>query len=144
MKKIIFLLIMLPFSIVCWAQIISAEDRNEILNLLEKQRTAWNNGDLHGYMQGYWQSDSLRFVTKSGITYGWNETLSRYKIAYPTKEAMGNLVFEVLSLEKIAEGSALMIGRWNLSVKEKIISGSFSLIFRKIGAKWLIVVDHSS
>jgi hypothetical protein len=45
-----------------------------IRTLLENQSQAWNRGDLEGFMEGYWKNDSLRFIGKSGITYGWRQT----------------------------------------------------------------------
>ena len=144
MKQLFILLLFLLFTVNCLAQKFSVEEKKEILKVLEDQRIAWNNGDLSAYMQGYWQSDSLRFITKNGITFGWKETLERYRKVYPTKEAMGNLTFEVISLEELKLNSAFMIGKWTLEIKDKIVSGSFSLIWQKINRKWLIVVDHSS
>ena len=51
----------------------------EIRTLLQKQTEAWNRGDVEGFMEGYWKSDSLMFIGKSGITYGWQKTLDNYK-----------------------------------------------------------------
>jgi hypothetical protein len=144
MKRILALLIILVLSTPGMTQKIAERDRKEILKTLEEQRIAWNEGYLSGYMNGYWQSDSLQFITKNGVTKGWKETLARYMKAYPTKEEMGNLTFEVISLEKLNKSSAFMIGNWNLQMKESIVSGCFSLIWKKIDKKWLVVVDHSS
>ena len=93
------------------AQTISESDRLKILKALENQRTAWNEGDIEKYMDGYWKSDSLRFIGKRGVQYGWKATLENYKKGYPTKEAMGKLSFEVISLEEIGNETAFMIGK---------------------------------
>ncbi len=127
-----------------FSQNLFESDKNEILKILEDQRLAWNKGDLKEYMNGYWQSDSLRFIGKNGIIYGWNNTLDRYAKAYPAKQTMGNLTFEVISLEKLNDCRALMVGRWMLNVSDKNISGCFTLIWQKIEDKWKIILDHSS
>jgi len=56
------------------AQNLSEADRKEILQSLEDQRIAWNDGSIEKYMNGYWNSDSLRFIGKRGVQYGWNST----------------------------------------------------------------------
>ncbi|MFC1476922.1 hypothetical protein ACFL6L_00475 [candidate division KSB1 bacterium] len=34
-----------------------------VTEVLEQQSEAWNRGDIEGYMSGYWQSESLSFVS---------------------------------------------------------------------------------
>ncbi|MES2850857.1 MAG: hypothetical protein V4685_17485 [Bacteroidota bacterium] len=63
-----------------WAQ---KNEEATIKNVLEIQRLAWHKGNLEEYMQAYWQNDSLMFIGKSGITYGWKQTLENYKKNYP-------------------------------------------------------------
>ncbi|MFA7421742.1 MAG: nuclear transport factor 2 family protein [Melioribacteraceae bacterium] len=144
MKKFFLIIIFMMFAVTSQAQILSKTDKEEILKVLEAQRVAWNEGALEKYMQGYWNSDSLRFIGKSGVRFGWDETLESYKKGYPTKDEMGNLVFEVISLEGISESTAFMIGKWSLIRKENNVFGHFSLIWKKIKGKWLITSDHSS
>ena len=50
------------------SQNLSPLDKNEITNLLKYQEFRWNDGDIDGYMEGYLDSDSLKFITKKGIT----------------------------------------------------------------------------
>ncbi|MHB8928988.1 MAG: YybH family protein [Melioribacteraceae bacterium] len=142
MKKYI-LLTALIFAVSLKAQKISNDDRAAILNVLEQQRICWNNGDLAGYMKGYWKSDSTRFIGKSGINYGWNATFESYKKGYPNKETMGTLIFKVISLESLNKNSVFMIGKWDLDRKEKA-GGYFTLIWEKINGEWFITTDHSS
>ena len=127
-----------------FAQNVKNADREAILKVLEDQRIAWNSGNLEGYMQGYWKSDSLRFVGKTGVRYGWNETLNSYRKGYPSKTEMGNLTFNLISLEFLSQTSAFMIGKWSLERTENSVSGHFLLIWKKIEGNWLITADHSS
>ncbi|MEN9525309.1 MAG: hypothetical protein RLZZ256_693, partial [Bacteroidota bacterium] len=78
------------FVIICLLMAISfhAESQEtEIRALLKKQTESWNRGDIEGFMEGYWKNDSLMFIGKSGITYGWQQTLNNYKKGYPDKTA---------------------------------------------------------
>ena len=49
-------------------QLIIAQDAYAIRSLLYKQQDAWNAGDIEGFMEYYWKSDSLCFMTKDGVT----------------------------------------------------------------------------
>lgn len=72
-----------------------AASKQEIMTLLQNQVNAWNQGDIDGFMAGYWRSDSLRFASGGDVTFGWETTLQRYKKAYPDKATMGILSFEI-------------------------------------------------
>lgn len=144
MKHFLTAIILMCLASLSFAQNFKNADRVAILKVLEDQRVAWNSGDIEGYMQGYWKSDSLRFVGKNGVRYGWNETLSSYKKGYPSKTEMGSLTFNVISLELLSGTSAFMIGKWAISRAENSVSGHFMLIWKKREGKWLITADHSS
>jgi ketosteroid isomerase-like protein len=122
------------------------KNKEELLirKVLDDQIKAWNRGDLEQYMSGYWKSDSLRFIGKNGLKYGWQNTLNNYKKTYPDKATMGVLVFNVLSVELFSSDIAFVIGLWKLTRDAGNIDGVFSLVFRKINGQWLIVCDHSS
>jgi len=121
-----------------------AQDKQAILKVLETQRVAWNNGDIGGYMQGYWKSDSLMFVGKAGPVYGWQKTLDRYKKSYPDKAAMGKLTFTILKVDLLDKTNAFVFGAWRLYREKDAPGGYFTLWFRKVNGAWVIVVDHTS
>lgn len=70
------------------------QENPEISNIrlvLEKQQECWNNGDINGFMQGYWNSEELIFTSAKHIpTYGWQNTLERYQNSYPKKKVWEN------------------------------------------------------
>jgi ketosteroid isomerase-like protein len=141
MKKLIFsCLLILGSCIVLHAQ----DDKQAIFKVLETQRIAWNNGDIDGFMQGYWKSDSLMFVGKDAPVYGWQKTLDRYKKAYPDKATMGKLTFTVLKVDLLDDTNAFTLGAWHLDREKDAPGGYFTLWFRKINGLWVIVVDHTS
>lgn len=120
-------------------------DRQAILRTLDEQTTQWNKGDMQGFMLGYWQSDSLRFIGKSGLTYGWQQTLNNYKKNYPDGESRGTLRFQILHVDFLSNESAYVIGKFLLLRPQKgDASGHFTLLWKKIKGKWVIVADHSS
>jgi ketosteroid isomerase-like protein len=112
--------------------------------LMDAQLKAWNAGNLAGFMDTYWKSDSLLFIGKKGLTYGWQATLDNYRKSYPGKEGMGTLSFQLLEFKQLAADAYFVIGKWNLERSIGDLSGHFSILLRKIGGEWKIVADHSS
>jgi ketosteroid isomerase-like protein len=129
------------FVIVASAQ---SKDEKMIHSLLEEQRLAWNTGDLEKFMGTYWQSDSLMFIGKSGVTYGWQNTLNNYKKRYPDTAAMGKLLFDILEVKRLSVMYFFVVSKWYLTRSIGDVGGHFTLLFRKVKNKWVIVADHSS
>jgi ketosteroid isomerase-like protein len=115
-----------------------------IRQLMAKQATAWNKGNIDDFMKGYWNNDSLMFVGHSGITYGYKQTLENYKKNYSNTDQMGQLFFTLLEVKRLSADYYFVIGKWLLKRKAGDIGGIFTLLFRKIDGQWLIVCDHTS
>ncbi|MEP7238151.1 MAG: DUF4440 domain-containing protein [Ferruginibacter sp.] len=124
----------------------SAQSKDEqiIRGLLEEQRLAWNTGDKEKFMDTYWQSDSLMFIGKSGVTYGWQNTLDNYKKGYPDTAAMGKLKFDILEVKRLSVMYFFVVGKWHLTRSIGDVGGHFTLLFKKVKSKWVIIADHSS
>jgi uncharacterized protein (TIGR02246 family) len=119
-------------------------DEKQIRSLLTAQTQAWNRGDVDAFMQGYWKSDSLMFIGKSGVTRGWQQTLENYKKGYPDTAAMGKLAFDLITVKKLSPEYFFVVGKWMLTRSIGNISGHYNLLFQKIKGRWVIVADHSS
>ncbi|GAA3941625.1 nuclear transport factor 2 family protein [Hymenobacter algoricola] len=119
--------------------------RQSISGVMQRQTAAWNRGDVAGFMQGYWQSDSLVFIGKRGLTYGWQPTLDNYRRSYPDAAAMGQLTFSNLRITPVGPDAAHVVGRWHLARPVAgDVEGHFLLVFRRLQGQWVIVADHSS
>lgn len=125
------------------AAIAQTKDETEVQALMAVQEAKWNEGDLRGFMEYYWKSDSLKFIGSKGITYGWQKTLENYIKGYPDKEAMGILTFKVIECSQLSDKAVYVIGKWDLK-KQKVAGGHFTLLWKKIKGKWVIVADHTS
>mgnify|MGYP000903147269 FL=1 len=112
MKKTILLFSLILFS----AQLTIAQNKDfkKIKELMTTQSEAWNKGDIDGFMQTYWKSDKLQFIGSNGPTYGWQNTVDRYKKSYPSKEAMGFLTFDIINLDKRSRRVISVVGKWHL------------------------------
>jgi ketosteroid isomerase-like protein len=137
-KNFIILCLML-----CTNYLLAQDDSTAIRDVMNKQIEAWNNGDIDTFMQTYWKSDSLLFVS-APPTYGWQTTLERYKKYYPDTAAMGKLSFNLIKLNQLSPEYYFVIGEWHLKRSVGDVGGYFTLLFKKINDNWVIVVDHTS
>jgi len=118
---------------------------DNIKKVLYTQQECWNNGDIDGFMEGYWNSEKLIFTTDKGeTTFGWENTLNRYKSSYPTKESMGELKFEIYDVKLTSKKTAILNGKWELVRINDHPQGNFWLDLEKIENNWLIVKDSTT
>jgi ketosteroid isomerase-like protein len=141
MKKYVLLLWLCLFGLQVSAK---NKDERQIRTMLAAQVAEWNKGNIEGYMKGYWESDSLLFIGSKGPRYGYKETLEKYKLAYPDAAHMGKLTSTILNIKKLSADYYFILGSWALERSVGNVSGSYTLLLRKIKGVWVIVCDHSS
>lgn len=129
--------------------VISAQNKDEknkaaIRQVMAEQSAAWNQGDIDGFMKGYWNSPEMTFVSGTNVTKGWQPTLERYKKGYNTKEKMGVLTFSDLEITILDKSSAVVLGKWSLQREKDNPNGLFTLTFKKLKEGWRIILDHTS
>ena len=139
--KYVFACSLFLISFACCSQ---SKDEVEIRALLASQVTYWNKGDIASFMQGYWQSDSMMFIGKNGVTYGYENTLRRYLKSYPDTAAMGKLSFELIHVKRLSVMYFFVVGKWQLERSIGNVGGYYTLLFRKIKGRWFIISDHTS
>ena len=143
MRNWLFIAFLLASTAMGQAQ--SAQDKKDVLAILNRQESDWNTGNIKSFMNGYWESDSLMFVGKAGITYGYDATYKGYLKRYPDRATMGKLKFTFLNFSFPGPGVAFVVGKFHLTRPEKgNLEGHYTLLFKKIKGKWLIVCDHTS
>lgn len=143
MKTVVTIILCLVFSIQIHAQ--STKNQQEVLKVLNRQNENWNKGDIKVFMEDYWKSDSLMFIGKNGVIYGWKATLERYLKTYPDLDTMGKLKFDIQRTDFHSPTTCWVLGKWHLTRPEKGDAGGFfTLVLKKIDGKWLIVSDHTS
>jgi ketosteroid isomerase-like protein len=119
-------------------------DEQQIRSILDRQVAAWNSGDLRAFMNGYWESDSLMYIGKGGVTYGYASTLQSYVRNYGDTARMGKLSFQLLHVQRLAADVYFVVGKWSLRRSAGDTGGHYTLVWRKINGRWVIVSDHSS
>jgi hypothetical protein len=141
MKKLLVSCLLILISCTGFCQ---SKDEKNIRHLLAAQVEQWNKGNIPGFMKGYWENDSLVFIGKNGATYGYKPTLERYLKSYPDAAHMGKLISIIVSMKKLSPDYYFIIGKWELKRSAGDVSGSYTLLFKKIKGQWVIVCDHSS
>lgn len=128
-------------TIPCFSQ---NKDVKTILSILDRQTQAWNRGDIEQFMIGYWENDSLMYIGKGGVTYGYANTIQSYRRNYGDTSKMGKLKFTILHTNRISRKAYFVVGKWHLTRSIGDVGGHYTLLFRKIKGEWVIVADHSS
>lgn len=113
-------------------------------DILDRQATAWNRGDIDAFMGDYWKSEELSFSSGGETTYGWQATYDRYRTRYDSPEKMGRLTFDGLACRPLGPEAALVRGNWQLVRPVGDVGGNFSLVFQRIDGRWVIIHDHTS
>lgn len=119
-------------------------DEKLVRDILTRQTVSWNEGNLEDFMKGYWNNDSLLFIGQKGPTHGYQTTLENYKKHYPDAAARGVLRFDILQMKRLSVMYFFVVGKFHLERTIGNAEGYFTLLFKKIKGKWVIVVDHSS
>ena len=140
----LFLLLVITASIAAQSDAQKTKITGEIRKVMDDQSVAWNNGNIDGFMAGYWKSEKLTFISGLDVTRGWQPTLDRYKKNYDSKAKMGVLTFSELEVNVLSKDAAVVLGNWSLVREKDNPKGKFTLIFRKFKDGWKIVHDHTS
>ena len=121
-----------------------AQEKAAILNVIATMEQAWNRGDFAGYMQGFW-NPGVVFVSGGKIQAGWQGTLDHYVRDYGgSPEKRGNLHFYDMTVDMLAPDAALLISHYHLERPEHPQEGINTRLFRKIGGRWVIAMNHVS
>lgn len=129
----------------CHAWLLPAQSPEAAIRaLLAEQIQAWNEGDLPAFVRTY--SAETVFVGKE-VTRGNTGLLERYRKNYPTREQMGTLKFTDVEVRLLGSDFASVLGRYHLertSAGGGAAHGIFTLILRRSGTEWSIILDHTS
>jgi ketosteroid isomerase-like protein len=143
LSSLVFLLL-LAASIAAQSEGQKTKIAADIRKVMDDQTAAWNRGDIDAFMDGYWRSEKLTFLSGTNVTRGWQQTLDNYKKGYDTRAKMGTLSFSGLDITVLARDAAVVLGNWSLQRDKDNPGGKYTLIFRKFKEGWRIVMDHTS
>ena len=116
---------------------------NEITDILDQQKISWNEKNIEGFMEYYWNSEKFTFQSGNKRLHGWDALLSRYKESY-SGEKWGILDFTGIEIKVLSNDIAYVLGRWQVLYNDSSKEGLFTIIFLRMPEGWRIVHDHSS
>lgn len=120
------------------------QERAAILDVIRNMEAAWNRGDFRGYMAGFKNPDAT-FITGGRFLSGWQHRLDQYIRDYGgSPERRGKLHFYNMKIDLLAPDAAMLVGQYRLVRGERVTEGVNSRLFRKIGGRWLITMNHVS
>jgi ketosteroid isomerase-like protein len=112
-----------------------------IRDAMQRQQSAWNRGDIPGFMAAY--ADSACFITAKERTCGKAVVTERYRKHYPDAATMGRLAFGQLEVLGAGPDHAWCTGSWHLYRARDTLAGGFSLFWVRTGGGWKILRDHT-
>ena len=120
------------------------QDRGAILRVIAQMEAAWNRGDFRGYMAGFRNPDVV-FVSGGKFQDGWQGTLDHYVRDYGSSPATrGTLHFYDMKVDMLSGDAAMLVGRYHLERPAHAAEGVNTRLFRKIGGRWVITLNHVS
>jgi ketosteroid isomerase-like protein len=119
-------------------------DRAAILGTIHRMEAAWNHGDFRGYMAGFKNPDVV-FISGGKFQDGWQGTLNHYVRDYGgSPERRGTLHFYNMKVDLLAPDAAMLVGQYRLQRGSRLTEGVNTRLFRKVGRRWLITMNHVS
>ncbi|QDE39482.1 nuclear transport factor 2 family protein [Luteibacter pinisoli] len=117
-----------------------------IKQTLDASAAAWSAGDLKTFMECYEHSPSTRYVSASGTVVGYEAIETMYVTRFKKPGAsFGKLTLELIDVKDLGSQYAFVVGRYHLKPDTGAeVSGLTTLLFHKVGGRWLISSDHSS
>jgi len=116
----------------------------KLVSILDAQDEAWSAGDIDAFMESYWKSPELRFASGGKINRGWEATRDGYYTRYPNPNVMGKLITDDYEVDVLSPNAAIVHGSWELEREGEPASGLYTLVFKKIGGKWVITSDTTT
>jgi ketosteroid isomerase-like protein len=119
-------------------------EKAAIRRVVAGMESAWNRGDFDSYMAAFKKPDVV-FVSKGEVQKDWQATLDHYKRDYGGDPGRrGRLHFWDLRIDLLAPDSAMLTGRYRLDGGGKPQDGINTRLFRKVGGRWVIALNHVS
>jgi uncharacterized protein (TIGR02246 family) len=117
-----------------------------IKQTLDASAAAWSAGDLKTFMECYERAPGTRYVSSSGVIEGYDAIEAMYTARFKKPGGtFGKLTLELIDVKPLGSEYAFVVGRYHLKPDTGAeISGITTLLFHKVGSRWLISSDHSS
>ena len=143
MKKALTLTTVVILSILGQYAKAQQNDKDLIINAMNKATVDWNKGDLDAYMSLYDPAATMMMPTGR---VGLSAIRSMYeKYYFEGKMPKQELAYDTYDLTMLGKNYALLTGRFILKANDKLKerSGTYSLVFIRKKDGWRLLHDHS-
>ena len=122
--------------------------RTAVQAVLDASAAAWSAGELDRFMQCYERGTGTTYVGGGKVVRGYDAIRAMYAARFGggDRAAMGALTLEIVDFRQLGPDHAYVIGRFRLDRDQAHggpASGPTTLVFRRTGASWHIIADHS-
>lgn len=117
----------------------------EIRLLLAEAATAWNRGDLDGFVSTYAAEPTTTFVSGGQVRHGFDWIRANYAPGFTPDARRDSLRFEGLETRPPGREHALATAHYVLFQGDSTTdTGIFTLVLRLEGDRWVMIHDHTS
>jgi ketosteroid isomerase-like protein len=118
----------------------------QVVKVVLAEQTAWNKGDLDGYLSHFKDSQETQAVLGT-LVRGMPAIRSAFKANYPNRESMGQLEYMEVEARELGEKFAMATGRYRLERSKKSgggAEGTFTEIFEKTDSGWIVIFSETT
>ena len=108
------------------------------LDVLFRQRDAWNRGDRAGYLAEC--APDIVYVSARGAAFGREAVAQSLTDAYPDPRSMGTLALDILNVE-VAPAQVRVVLNWRVQRDEVPTGGAALLILAERAGVWQVTHD---
>ena len=116
----------------------------EVRDAFEQWSTAWNKGDLEGYLASYHDAEDIRWVRDTRVVRGKTAIAEMYRSSFSAPEQMGHLTLTHMEVTPAGECDAVVFATIEYTVNDQLSTAAFTAHLRKINGEWLILSDHTA
>lgn len=141
--------IIITYLFFCHDLIGQDSDKNEILNIIDKIKYGWENGDGKPFNENFLDFNGAKYFESGGQNIGLNDLILNH--VEPEKDALFFLELNYSNIDVFIENNFAWVTA-DTEVKGKVRRNDLELdktghqtyIFKKIDGKWKVIHSHSS
>jgi uncharacterized protein (TIGR02246 family) len=112
---------------------------------VQAQVAAWNRGDLETALGLYCSEPRITWVTRRGVTHGFDEFAAGMRRDFADRSQMGRYEAELIETRSLGRRSALVVVRWSITRDGRRLMGGVSTqIWESCRGRLRITLEHAS
>lgn len=124
----------------------ATREQLDVTKVVLAQETAWNNGDLDGYLSKFKDAADTEAIL-NGPVRGLTNIRAAYHASFPNKDSMGTLEQSSVEVRELGPAFALALGHYKLVRSRKNggdAEGNFTEVFEKTDQGWKLIFSENT